>query len=480
MSIRARAFFILMIACLMSACVHTDDRYIRAIPTQKAQPFSEIDLNNLQPAVLNASPYEHVSFGAGPQESFDLYTVEQDERGVLFQRDQIEVIRERLKARAGGNGAIIIVYVHGWKHNATPCDDNMSCFRTILQQVAKTENDASAKQDYPRRVVSGIYVGWRGLAACHNLPKQLSFFSRKRVAERIGAAQTRVLLQNLRDLRKELNDTNKLTKTRLVIVGHSLGAGLIQSAAITELQQDLYSAKAQVENEKPGTPLPPLEGFGDLVVLVNPAFEAQLYETFPREVRKLQEQNHPFSNDRPVLIIVSSTGDVPTHYLFPVVRFVGLLLQPLKLARGPRYWYRYIVTAGNYVGYRTHVASLKETAPKETAPAATKKAREDSRCFSPTHNRGLSSSPSDCSCSQQTGGVDTIPTLAAAMMTPHQEINLTRVTLKPTDRFNGEPYWVIKADTNVVKDHGDIFNPTLVSMIRELVVGALRPYDPPE
>jgi hypothetical protein len=479
MPVRIHGVVLVILACLLSACIHTEDVHIRTTPTQEKQPFSEIDLNDLQPAVLNASPYEHVSFGLEPKESFDLYTVEQDERGVLFQRDQIDVIRKRIEERAGGNGAIIIVYVHGWKHNAVPCDDNMSCFRTILQQVAKTENAASASltKGYPRRIVSGIYVGWRGLAACNSISKQLSFFSRKRVAERIGAAQTRVLLQNLRDLRKKLNEANKLTKTRLVIVGHSLGAGLIQSAAITELQQDLYSAKAQVENQ-PGKAVPPLEGFGDLVVLVNPAFEAQLFDTFPREVRKLQAQSHRFSNDRPVLIIVSSTGDVPTHYLFPVVRSFGLLLQPLKLARGPRFWYRYVVTAGNYVGYRTHVATLRGDV-RSDARGATKAAREDTRCFSPAKGRGLNSVPSDCSCSQQTGDIDVTPTIPANMMEPHQEIKLSHVTLTPIDRFDRDPYWVIKAHTNVVKDHGDIFNPTLTSMIRELVVGALRPDDTP-
>jgi hypothetical protein len=493
-----------MIACLMSACVHTDDRYIRTIPTQEAQEFSNLKLSDVEknpdPATLDRSPYEHVKFGTEEGDSFDLYAVEQDDRGVLFQRDQVDVIRERIKKRADGNGAIIIVYVHGWKHNATPCDDNMSCFRTILQKVAQTEKAASANSNppYPRRVVSGIYVGWRGLATCHKIPKQLSFFSRKRVAERIGTAQTRVLLQNLRDLRNELDDPdNKLqnpkggTRTRLVIVGHSLGAGLIQAAAITELQQDLYSAKAQVEGEPNGNGKPKpddrlrLKGFGDLVVLVNPAFEAQLYDAFPKEVRKLRDDKKLlFPNDRPVLIIVSSTGDFPTHYLFPVVRFFGLLLQPFKLARGPKYWFRYIVTAGNYVGYRTHVASLKKSEEtKETkeakSEAVSKKEREDSPCFRPSHNQGLGSYPSGCTCSQNTGDFNINPTLTEHMMEPGRKIELSKVILTPTGRFNRDPYWVITANRDVVKDHGDIFNPTLTSMIRELVVGALRP-DPPK
>lgn len=475
MSVRVRGVAVIILACLLSACGHTKDLPIRTIPTERDQPISEVDLNDLQPAALNASPYEHVSFGLDPKESFDLYTVEQDERGVLFQRDQIDDIRDSIETRAGGNGAIIIVYVHGWKHNALPCDDNMSCFRTILQKVAKTENAASATNNYPRRVVSGIYVGWRGLAACHSIPKQLSFFSRKRVAERIGAAQTRDLLQKLRDLRKKFNEANKLTKTRLVIVGHSLGAGLLQSAVITELQQDLSSSKAQLKHQ-PEKKVE-LEGFGDLVVLVNPAFEAQLFETFPREVRELRKDGLRFSNDRPVLIIVSSTGDVPTRYLFPVVRSFGLLLQPLKLARGPRFWYRYVVTAGNYVGYRTHVATLRGAPPLDTK-RATKAAREDTRCFK--GGKLNDDAPFDCSCSQQTGDVGLTPTIPAALMNPGDELTLSHVTLKPTDRFDHDPYWVIKAHTDVVKDHGDIFNPTLTSMIRELVVGALRPYDAPK
>lgn len=445
---------------------HTIDDQIRVKRNQEKQPFSEINLDGLT-TDLNASPYEHVSFDKGSK-TFDLYALEQDDRGVLFQGDQIDTIRDRILERAQGRGTIIVVYVHGWKHNATPCDDNLSCFRRILRQITSDENLAAEKPKRLTRIVSGIYIGWRGLSACDNPMKQVSFYGRKSAAHRAGAAQTRELLQKLRDVRIELNKTigEKDPKSRLVIVGHSLGAALVHSAVVTELLQDLYSAKGKVEGME--QPLPPLQGFGDLVVLVNPAFEAQLYDAFPREVRKLESKNQPFSNERPVYVIISSTGDVATHYGFPIGRFFGLLSQPLKLARGPAYWYRYLVAAGNHPRYRTHTAERRET-EKDLTGTVTKSEREQSNCFMKAldDKEGIG----DCSCSQPMYNTRA-PAIETASMKGGQDLVYSRVVLKPSKSWHGAPFWVIKAKKTVVKDHSDIFNPTLVSLIHDLVVSA--------
>ena len=58
--------------------------------------------------------------------------------------------------------AIIVTFVHGWKHNADYCDNNMCCFRDMLRQISKLDEHYSINE--PRRRVVGVYLGWRGLS----------------------------------------------------------------------------------------------------------------------------------------------------------------------------------------------------------------------------------------------------------------------------------------------------------------------------
>src|SRR5665213_1811935 len=90
--------------------------------------------------------------------------VELDDQGWLFNRKQIDAITTEFSEEAKTNGLLMVVFVHGWKHNASSDDDNVSMFhKNILAPLAVMENFLSKHDSRPPRRVVGVYVGWRGL-----------------------------------------------------------------------------------------------------------------------------------------------------------------------------------------------------------------------------------------------------------------------------------------------------------------------------
>ena len=64
--------------------------------------------------------------------------VEFDDQGASYHERQMEWLEEQLEAHAGSH-PIILVFVHGWKHNARARDPNLLAIDTVLQQTAEAE-----------------------------------------------------------------------------------------------------------------------------------------------------------------------------------------------------------------------------------------------------------------------------------------------------------------------------------------------------
>src|SRR5262249_7311282 len=129
---------------------------------------------------------------------YHLVFVEFDDQGWFADRKQMEalfMLLERLQrdpaARPGRSGEpLIFLYAHGWEHNASACDTNFTCFSRVLERMDILErhrNDGveKGKEKMPRPVV-GVYVGWRGLSLDAGALTNVTFWTRKATAERVG------------------------------------------------------------------------------------------------------------------------------------------------------------------------------------------------------------------------------------------------------------------------------------------------------
>ena len=259
-------------------------------------------------------------------------TVQFTDDGLYVRRCSLtNVINSLDRENKNDRAQIVILYVHGWKHNATYNDENLLSFDNLLKQIWEDE----LKTVSPRNVV-GIYVGWNGKSTDIPVVKELSFWGRKRAADNISqsAILTRLIgtIDNIISIRKNTND-------RAVYLGHSFGARILYSATSQLL---IYNTmRAYPEDQKINRNYKEINSMKGTIVLVNPAFEASLFNVFNSLNRRYTEKFD--TNQKPLLISISADNDWATRYAFPVGQLFGL-----------RFNQEANTTLGNYEKYRTH------------------------------------------------------------------------------------------------------------------------------
>ena len=202
---------------------------------------------------------------------YQLAIVEFDDQGWCYDRGQMDAVAERLDslapedAPAQAQDVILVVFVHGWKHDARSDDDNLSAFRVLLKETVQHEQVTAASGAKARQVL-GVFVGWRGLSefGLGDAIADATFWGRQAAAQRVATGSPRELFGRLRHYRNRRRKQGG--HPLLVIAGHSFGGMIVFSA----LAQSLIEAASA-----PAGKLVPQ--FADLVLLVNPAIEGSRY-----------------------------------------------------------------------------------------------------------------------------------------------------------------------------------------------------------
>jgi len=243
---------------------------------------------------------------ADGRDLFEINYIEFTERGNVFDTARTDFVRSRInKYSSNGNGVITIVFIHGWKNNASTHNENVQAFRNRLALFAQ-ESPLIGQ----RRVV-GVYIGWRGASVTFPVIKELTFWDRKAVAQKIGKGGVTDVLLDL-EAYDAANPYNVL-----VVIGHSFGGAILLSA-YSELILDRVKTLANNRVSTGKTPL------ADALVLINPAIEAN-------EMLRVKEAiiTHQGSWDdaTPNLMrVLSSKADKATHRLFPLGQWLGTAL----------------------------------------------------------------------------------------------------------------------------------------------------------
>jgi pimeloyl-ACP methyl ester carboxylesterase len=192
----------------------------------------------------------------------------------------------------------------------------------------------------------------------------------------------------------------------LVIVGHSFGGMIVFSA----IAQSLIEA-ATTEGEA-------VPSFANLVLLVNPAFEAVRYLALHCLVEERAGQRLP-PQPQPVFVSITAANDDATGFLFPLGMAFALAQESTTTARErAALWH----TMGHLPWLRTHELTLEE--PSNAAD-------ETVRRFGPA--------------------------------------TLRRVKFGPEN-----PFWVVRASPQIINRHGGIFLPPFLHFLQELVFDHLR------
>ena len=399
------------------------------------------------------------------QPEYLLGFVEFDDLGWSWQRQQQHALIARLEQEIKERDVLMVVFVHGWKHNAESCDSNVTCFREVLRQLHATET-ALAGKGTPRRIV-GIYVGWRGDSARGKLLRQTTFFGRKSTAHRVGSGAVTELLVRLKEIRNrrhrqlEAATPPHSSSTRLVLVGHSFGAALLYSATSPLIMERMAVAAASDTDRL-------VRGFGDLVVLVNPAFEAARYQPLNATA---EEGGFP-PEQKPVLAIITSQGDKATGKAFPLGRSFSAKFDDYRSGplRGEQRRAN-IRAVGHFAPYRTHWLNANPATPELSKP-----------------NRDLEAS---CECPSRIMAGPTVSdaevTQTVADLRAHQwaddaelEFPTSTLVLDPGKLPANSPLMVISVDADIIPNHSDIYQLAFVDFLRYLIMSAGDPLEYPE
>lgn len=229
---------------------------------------------------------------------YDLGFVEFTERGNDFSPSQTSELLHKISEKSKTEDLAVIVFVHGWKHNASTEDENVISFRNALDFLARSGATGDKK-------ILGIYIGWRGMTFQGLQLENLTFWDRKAVAEEVGRGGVTNFLTDLEYIVGQKNKNFMLT------VGHSFGAAITLSALHDTLLDKMKTA------ERTGT----LKPFGDGVVLLNPAIEANQALLLKESSMRIGAKHKPIQS---IMYVVSSRADLPTNFAFPLGQIVGV------------------------------------------------------------------------------------------------------------------------------------------------------------
>lgn len=330
-----RSVVVVAIAFLAVACTHIKE--IRA--THTSAPHSEVDVSgpDFECRIGDVTPGEYTN-SIEDYGKYFLGVVEFDDQGWSYdQSNQMQVLESRLKQEFADpqyddTDFLTVVFIHGWHHNAHDNDCNVYEFRSMLKSISEKYDSLYPGTFKQRKRVVGIYVGWRGEAM--NIPgiRYLSIVDRRYTAEHVAKGSVRELFAMLRKHEfVEGARSKRPDRVRTVVIGHSFG-GLIAFHGLSQaLLNELALSKpdpnigcnSAVPREGSTTSIP---AWPDMVVLINPAFEASRFESLHHLMQPVKDC--PYLNEtRPKLVVVTADNDSATGSFFPFFRRIGTLFE---------------------------------------------------------------------------------------------------------------------------------------------------------
>lgn len=449
-----RTLICVAIAALLAAC--TAERGYRLTanyPDPKSWPTCDND------CAEDNSMWHHVSYegkGASRKENgaYIVSTVEFDDQGWAQRPKQMLNLIQFLEDYQAANKQhfIIVVYAHGWKHDARKADPDLASFQNLLQDAHNAElrrvKQMPLGKQKPRKVV-GVYLSWRGASTDVAIAKEATFWARKNAAERVGENGAKELLIRLNEFKAFSNgqeDDSRLAgpdETQLIVIGHSFGGLLVYKALNTQIMERALRRRVTGGDQI-------AKSFGDFVLLINPAFEGAAYETLFRVSQGYEPTRRKFDQkQRPVMMVATSTSDWATALMFPLGRFYTLDQSAPQDEHNERT--AVLKTVGHLPDYATHLLAWD---------------KEREECVGQYYD-----------LDKEIGTLGKLAEKSAADDLRDAEFNLQEVPRKygcaslytRDNVVSRQPFYVVRVSPDVIPDHTTINNPRFSHFIRQFI-----------
>lgn len=357
------------------------------------------------------------SIGSGYNSRFMILEIKDD--GSLHDPKQID----GLKAWLGNDRNPIVVFVHGWHHNASPRDLHRIGFIGFvkdLEKRCKAVAGACAS-------ISAVYVGWRGDEKDTFLgPEPLDFLtlrSRKEATKVVGRGAFRELVNYLRA---------EVRNRPVVIAGHSLGGSIVFYALSDSLEATASDRFEYIlVNPAVGT-----SEFSSVETALNNRAAPARSPVLPPALSRIDEA---MSRANRKLTALQATGDTA------ISNFYGMAFPGDRPIGFDETWI-------------THRAFACTRSSKECHPEDGSKSNLNDAFEKVEVERGLA--PNYCSVVFAKGKL-------VLRTVPEENDDMC------WKRFS-RPVWVVAVDPAISKSHNDIFNGVYASALADLIVQRLR------
>ena len=277
-------------------------------------------------------------------DDYSLRIVQADDFGTFWDIDKPRNVLREVEKLANDQNVLVVVFIHGWHHNAAADDMNLLDFRQTLKDLGDVLRTKERRALRGKLTTSedlkilGIYIGWRG----RSLPGVLDYATmwwRKSAAERVGDGDVSEFIERLDRtylrrnalVMKDVSGVQKHALMGLVTIGHSFGGQVLLRSIARALEYSLVQrAPCAAELLDPSARAADrvdervsVDSLGDLNILVNPATEAYQFARIDALYRQL---NYPDSQT-PQLVVFSADNDIPRKSFFPIAR---VLTRPFR------------------------------------------------------------------------------------------------------------------------------------------------------
>ena len=320
---------------------------------------------------------------------------------------------------------VVVLFVHGWKNNASTYNEahkNLHDFKALLAQLANREESMATAERRSARTYLGIYMAWRGQILAGDI--FATFWNRRNAANRLASPAFSEAVYRIIAASKEGS-----ANTKVLVVGHSFGARLLEDAISDTFISLILPNPNQAGVRLGANPISP----ADLVVYVNSANDGlhakQMIELLKRSsVGVSRSEGTPAG---PLFLSVTSEGDLATRVAFPVGQELSALTKSFKRnekgQRSPSERKYFTHTAG-HIGYLNSHEVIKVAQPAEDCES------------------GISGDTVRFSVSKQC------------------------YELRPRAiRWNDSPYWVTTVPSTIIPDHSHVFTEAFVELLKEVI-----------
>jgi hypothetical protein len=382
----------------------------------------------------------------------------------------------------------LVVFVHGWKNNASEQSGNVWGFRDELRAIVNEECQNSPGEALP---VVGVYLSWRGdIIHGEILKSTLTYWNRRDVAQKLPGAQFTGVLNRLQTEahKADLPLGMPNSRSHVVLIGHSFG-GLVLERAISQIMaqniEDQHRERLQPKQSQgaAGVPptIPPRPKF-DLVILLNPAAPA----TESVQLLTYLKANHvhfcksgssgspcDYSQSLPLIIALKSKGDWATGGIMWGAQNVSRLTHSTRDYNSTSPCIPQSCAADDAYSLPATITKQSEIYTHATVEVREFRSHVVYRCGNANYDSNHQL-PAACAANSQkisfcidnpVGGAK--PDLLIYCMSPRAPN--PSVDGDGKTPWNRTPFWVAELPVEIVPDHTAVFGPALQKMINALI-----------